>query len=622
LRLFYLSTTPNSPGEARMAEPGGPPFGQFQRPTATCRCSEKPVSRTLPRKQKQSTRIPFFLVLVFLVMLFCVSPVAIHAVTPAQDASQTAADSQLLNAWEVHNEIKVAPEIEAAVKDYFPSFLEYQDVALFHPKFGYYSSGRVSFWGDYQTFPIVLSPYFGHMVTEQIFRMWQGMVHAGTLRPNEQFTIAEFGAGDGAMAESILDYIVREARDRHDKQWTDFANQVLYICYDRSPALNKTQRERNSRFGQRFDAREADATDMTATIRPGSLKGVILSNELPDAFSVHKVILSPNGPAKVAFVVPSLPNQSWDRFKEDLPESVVESVTRGDREIRARFFAGSKNSTYLTRKSFVAFLEALVSTEEYEPAAQSLEFNEIYIPARFVPDLNDHLRRYAKLYATELAKHDAGVVTYVNLGVEKFIQGAGKILNAGYVLTLDYGANWDGLMEQLDVFPQLRTYGPAHTKENAMNSDPKAYPFVSEDRETSDPYDGPTLNDITTDVNFSLMAAEGRLAGLTALFFGPQAALQTGTRVSLGFVPPQRQGNEALVNEFFYWADDFRFNENYKLMVQQKDKTDPEYKYPQPISEQIESDPGTLTEAQRVKADDIEKRLAPTLIPPRRGSAR
>ena len=554
--------------------------------------------------------IPFLLVPVFLVTLFCVSPVAIPAATPALDAPQTAPNRQLLNVGEIHNEIKVAPGSEAAVKDFFPSFLDYQDMVLFHPKFGYYSSGRVSFSSDYQTFPIVLSPYFGQMITEQIFRMWQGMVRAGTLRPNEQFTIAEFGAGDGAMAESILDYIVSEALDRHDKQWTDFANQVHYICYDRSPTLNKTQRERNSRFGKRFDAREADATDLTATIRPGSLKGVILSNELPDAFSVHKVILSTNGPAEVAFVAPSLSNQSWDRFKKGLPESVVELVTIGDREIRTRFFSGSKKSTYLTRQSFVAFLKALVPTEGYERAAQSLEFNEIYIPARFVPDLNDHLLRYAKLYATELAKHDAGVVTYVNLGVEKFIQGAGKVLNAGYVMTLDYGANWDGIMVQ-DFIPHLRTYGPAHKKENAMSSDPKANPVLSEDRETTNPYDGPTLNDMTTDVNFSLMAAEGNLAGLTVLFFGPQAALQTDTPVSLESLPPQRQGNGSLTAEFFFWADAFRANENYKLMVQQMDKTDPEYKYPHRISERIASDPGTLTEAQRVKAGAIEKRLAP-----------
>jgi hypothetical protein len=43
-------------------------------------------------------------------------------------------------------------------------------------------------------------------------------------------------------------------------------------------------------------------------------------------------------------------------------------------------------------------------------------------------------------------------------------------------------------MEQLDVYPHLRTYGPVYTQENAMNSDPTAYPFVSEDRNTFDLY--------------------------------------------------------------------------------------------------------------------------------------
>src|SRR5262245_8551724 len=204
-----------------------------------------------------------------------------------QAQNPTARD--LRNGWEVHRELDIPSEAHAAVKDYFPSFLEYQDIVMFHPKFGYYSSGRVSFTNDYQTFPIVLAPYFGQMIAEQMFFMYQGMRKAGTLAPNEKFTMAEFGAGNGAMAESILDYIVEKSGS--DAAWKEFASQALYICYDRSPALNDTQRERNQRFGSMFGARVADATDLTKTIPAGSLKGVILSNELPDAFSVHKLIL-------------------------------------------------------------------------------------------------------------------------------------------------------------------------------------------------------------------------------------------------------------------------------------------------------------------------------------------
>src|ERR1051325_4186804 len=124
--------------------------------------------------------------------------------------AETAGVRQLVNARELHDEIAIAPEVQAAVKDYFPSFLEYQDLVMFHPKFGYYGSGRVSFTSDYQTYPNVLAPYFGHMIAQQMFRMWRGMRQAGTLAPREPFTVAEFGAGNGSLAESILDYLEQQ----------------------------------------------------------------------------------------------------------------------------------------------------------------------------------------------------------------------------------------------------------------------------------------------------------------------------------------------------------------------------------------------------------------------------
>ena len=89
--------------------------------------------------------------------------------------AQSPPDRQLLNGWELHAEIHVAPGARSAVKENLPSFLEYQDLIMFHPKFGYYGSGRVNFSADYQTFPIVLAPYFGHMIAEHIFKMWRGM---------------------------------------------------------------------------------------------------------------------------------------------------------------------------------------------------------------------------------------------------------------------------------------------------------------------------------------------------------------------------------------------------------------------------------------------------------------
>src|SRR5581483_7474317 len=111
------------------------------------------------------------------------------------------------------------------------------------------------------------------MIAEQVFKMWDGMRRAGTLSADEPFVIAEFGAGNGALAESVLDYVGR---------WKEFAAQLRYVCYDHSPAMIAAERERNARFGGRFEARAGDATDMTGAVAPDSMKGVILSNEMPD----------------------------------------------------------------------------------------------------------------------------------------------------------------------------------------------------------------------------------------------------------------------------------------------------------------------------------------------------
>lgn len=353
---------------------------------------------------------------------------------------------QLLNQREIGDEAAVAAGTEAAVKDYFFSFRDYQDLMLFHPKFGYYSSGFVSFVGDWTTYPVVLRPYFGQMIAEQIFRMWDGMRRAGTLAAEEPFTIAEFGAGDGSLAESILDYVDGQSKTASDKRWLAFAGQAVYACYDRSPALSEAQRQRNARFGKRFEARVGDAAEPTATIAPGSLKGVVLSNEMLDNFSVHKVILSPGGSAEVAFVAPWLAAEVWRDIGERVPADVKKLVAADNQAIQTKFSPGvSGSKIYLSRAAFIAILEWLAASPDFPAKAGAIGFSEIYVPAATVPELAEHLRRYARPYAYELAKGGKGFVSYIGLGWATFIQGAGRILKAGYVITIDYGANWDGL---------------------------------------------------------------------------------------------------------------------------------------------------------------------------------
>ncbi|HEY1757775.1 MAG TPA: SAM-dependent methyltransferase [Bryobacteraceae bacterium] len=520
---------------------------------------------------------------------------AAHAIVRAADLSFTR--GELINPWEIHRELRVAASAAPAVQEFFLSFSQYQDLVLFHPTLGYYSSGRVSFTQDYRTFPDALSPYFGQMVAQHIFDMWAGMRKAGTLSANEVFTIAEFGAGDGELAESILNYVNRRAsavepiEESTASQWQEFAKQTVYACYDRSPALSAAQSKRNARFGARFEAREGDATDPTATIPAGSLKGIVLSNELPDAFSVHKVVLSPSGSAEVAFVAPTLSRASWSKLEKDLPAALQEGLKNEDRAIQTKFFGRKRETTvYLSRDGFVSVLEAMTSAGDYKTKLKAMEFREIYIPIEAVPELADHVRRYIPAYAYQLARGDKGFAAYINLGEGHFIQGAGRVLKAGYVITIDYGANWDGVSPI--EFDHLRTYGPGTR------------------RERPDPYHSPTLNDITTDVNFSHVVEEGRLAGLRPVFYGSQHTLLSGTPIHLEVPPPER-GNltKGDLEDYQAWVQSFYTWDVFKILVQQKESTDAAYTYPDPRAEPLTVELNKLTVAQQAAEKQIELRL-------------
>ena len=449
----------------------------------------------------------------------------------------------------------------------------------------------MNFSSDYQTFPIALYPSFGQMITEHMFQMWDGMRKAGTLGPKDKFTIAEFGAGDGAMAESVLEYIEQQAASNPDTRWKEFREQTVYACYDRSPALSAKQRKRNERFGARFDARLGDATDPLATIPKESLKGVILSNELPDCFSVHKVILSLDGSAEIAYTVPSVAMDNWTKVQSTISAAARQTILNDDQTVRQKLFGGKKDNDriYLTKSGFSAILDAFNTSGNYEAKVNLLHFQELYVPVSVIPELAEHLHQYAHDYAYALSKGGKGMVTYINLGEGKFIKGAGAGLKSGYVITIDYGSNWDGILAQ--EFDHLRMYGQGSSTSQA------------------NPYHAPTLNDMTTDVNFSHVAEEGKTVGLEPLYFGPQHWLQIGTPINIEKAPNVRTLNAEDESQFNQWAGLFYSWEVYKILVQRKDKTDSAYKFSSQYSEPLAVADDKLSAAERVKMSELEKKL-------------
>jgi hypothetical protein len=306
-------------------------------------------------------------------------------------------------------------------------------------------------------------------------------------------------------------------------------------------------------------------------------------------------------------VSPSYAAATWERIRPMVPQAIAAQVEAGDVAIEKVFFRGvSSPAVYLSRDTFSALLETMVARSEYEAVASGLEFQEIYIPVSNIPELAAHLRRYAPVYAEVLARDDHGIVSYINLGVERMIQGAARIHAAGYVITIDYGSSWNGILGN-DGSRHLRTYGPAHRAASAQSNLNESDSI--DNIQTSDPYDSPTLTDLTTDVNFSLLDVEGRQAGLRTLFYGSQRALQSGTSISLDEVP-ERVRRDNRVEKFRSWASDFREPSVYKVMIQQKEGTDRRYRFPDNQPEPLELAGAPLSAAQRERAAAIERRLA------------
>ena len=141
------------------------------------------------------------------------------------------------------------------------TFAEFMELALYHPE-GYYSGNSpIGTHGDYFTSP-VLHPIFGALVAVQLRVMWD------TLGRPSPFWIVEPGARDGQLATDILSFV--------DAHMDEFSQALRYVEIDRSSCL------------ETYNPRTRASRLRASRIPLGGLVGCILSNELFDAFPVHR----------------------------------------------------------------------------------------------------------------------------------------------------------------------------------------------------------------------------------------------------------------------------------------------------------------------------------------------
>jgi SAM-dependent MidA family methyltransferase len=162
----------------------------------------------------------------------------------------------------------IAEEIRTGGPLTFARFMEH---CLYHPQYGYYSSGRGCRGreGDYYTSPTV-HPIFGALLGKQLAQMWR-ILGAGA------FEIVEMGGGEGYLCLDILNYL------RHEEP--QFYDLLCYRMVERSPLVI----ERQQRLLAAHEVRVA--WHWPDEMEEQRIQGCFLSNELVDSFPVHRVVM-------------------------------------------------------------------------------------------------------------------------------------------------------------------------------------------------------------------------------------------------------------------------------------------------------------------------------------------
>jgi len=172
------------------------------------------------------------------------------------------------------------PEILAEIRERGPMpFARYMDLCLYHPRWGYYTRGVGGGGGrDYLT-SSGLHGVLGILVARQAEEMWRRLG-----RP-KRFDFVEFGPGEGQFARDFLE----AARGR-----AGFAASLRYVLVERSPSLAARQAARLATGSVAAASRTLEDLE-----REGSRAGCLFANEVLDAFPVHRVIGTRDGPREV-----------------------------------------------------------------------------------------------------------------------------------------------------------------------------------------------------------------------------------------------------------------------------------------------------------------------------------
>src|SRR5438552_3470866 len=145
---------------------------------------------------------------------------------------------------------------------------QFMEWALYHPRYGYYSSGpNIGPRGDFTTSPEA-SPAFGRLLAKHVQDIDDLLGHPASL------DLIECGPGLGTLARDLLDALARQVPDLYSR--------LKCWLVEVSPALSARQSELLTPAHER-------RTEWVLSLDqiPSGRQGALIANEVVDAFPVH-----------------------------------------------------------------------------------------------------------------------------------------------------------------------------------------------------------------------------------------------------------------------------------------------------------------------------------------------
>ena len=183
-------------------------------------------------------------------------------------------------------------------------FDQYMDAVLYAPGLGYYATGTRKFGegGDFITAP-EMGPLFGQCLAHEVGPVLE-MIDAPC--------VLEFGAGSGALAQSLIEALVASGQ-----------LPSRYCILEISPDLRERQRERLEPLAKSYGL----TIEWLEQIPSEPLHGVILANEVVDAFAVTRFRVIEGRPWRAGVCIEG-DGFAWDWIDDLAPDSVAAKIVR------------------------------------------------------------------------------------------------------------------------------------------------------------------------------------------------------------------------------------------------------------------------------------------------------